>query len=71
MTSSVTDPPQPVLVLDGRLDVLPGDDIVVAGPGDLLGLQDRFDTHFTGSAAWAALAPPGNRPTPPREREQE
>jgi mannose-6-phosphate isomerase-like protein (cupin superfamily) len=90
-------------ILDGRLDVLAGDDIVVAGPGDLLvvppgrvhafgvhrdsaaealiiitpgverfdyfrhvarwreareprdillGLQDRFDTHFTGSATW-------------------
>jgi mannose-6-phosphate isomerase-like protein (cupin superfamily) len=90
-------------ILDGRLDVLAGDDIVIVGPGDLLvvppGLahafgahlgsgaealivitpgverfdyfrhverwragqepreillaaQDRFDTHFTGSAAW-------------------
>jgi mannose-6-phosphate isomerase-like protein (cupin superfamily) len=92
-------------ILDGTLDVLAGDDIVAAGPGDLLvvppgrvhafgahrdstaealiiitpgverfgyfrhvarwregreprdillGLQDRFDTHFTESAAWDA-----------------
>ncbi len=92
-------------VLDGQLDVLAGDDIITAGPGDLLvvlpgqvhafgahrdsaaealiiitpgverfdyfrhvarwragmepreillAMQDRFDTHFTDSAAWTS-----------------